>query len=463
MSKNDDTDIPYEDEVQKARKKKSPKKAEQVDTRHEITSRLLELNKTYAIVQRGSQVLVMREGYNVDGEPTLSYMSTRDFGVRIAHNRVWDAEAEKYVGIAHAWLSWDGRREYDDIYFRPDVTDRKRYYNLWRGFRCAPSDIGSCDLILDHILVNICQNNEETYRWVMSWFADIFQNPGNKPGTALVLRGEMGIGKGALANHIGYLLGHHYCTVANGSQVTGRFNAHLAERIMIFIDESFWSDERSGAGVLRALITEPKQPAEMKGRDLVMIDSFLRIMVAANDAWVVPVGMGDERRFTVLDVGKAAQRNTEYFTAMAEELKNGGYEKLLHIFLNYDYEKNSPRNILLTDALLEQKLYSMKDEAKWWYDCVDQGSITQGEDRWPVKQMMVDDFYKSYSTWCDTMKVKHKLSKNSLSRALKKWTPLVRIRISLGGWAYLIPELQESRQNFEEAIGHTLNWSEDNE
>lgn len=459
----DDTDIPYEDEVQTARKKKSPKKANQTDTRHEIAARLQDLNKTYAIVQRGSQVLVMREGLNVDGEPSLSYMSTKDFGVRIAHNRVWDAEAEKFVGMANAWLTWDGRREYDDIYFRPDVKDRHRYFNLWRGFKCQPSPKGSCDIILDHIKINICQNDEESYRWVMSWLADIFQNPGNKPGTALVLRGEMGIGKGAFANHIGYLLGYHYCTVANGSQVTGRFNAHLAERILIFIDESFWSDERSGAGVLRALITEPKQPAEMKGRDLVMIDSFLRIMVAANDTWAVPVGMGDERRFTVLDVGNASQRNTEYFTAMAEELRNGGYEKLLHTLLTYEYEKNAPRNILLTEALLEQKLHSMKDEVKWWHDCLGQGSIMHGEDRWPAAQIMVDDFYRSYSSWCDNMKVKHKLSKNSLSRALKKWTPLTRFRISLGGWAYLLPDLGDSRLNFEEAIGQKLNWSEENE
>ncbi len=456
---NDDTEIPYEDEVQKRRKSKSPKKAEQVELRQEINSRLEELNKAYAIVQRGSQVLVMREGINVNGEPTLSYMSTKDFGVRIAHNRVWDAENERYVGLANAWLTWEGRREYDEIYFKPDVEDRPRYYNLWRGFKCGPKPEGSCDIILDHIKSNICQNKPEQYAWVMAWLADIFQNPGRKPGTALVLRGEMGVGKGAFANHIGHLLGHHYCTVANGSQVTGRFNSHLAERILIFVDESFWSDEKYGAGILRALITEPRQPSEMKGRDLVMIDSFLRVMIAANDSWVVPVGMQDERRFTVLDVGSGVQRDIGYFTSMAEQLQNGGYEKLLHILLNHQYDKNAPRNILLTDALLDQKLYSMPDEAKWWHDCLSHGSITVGETYWPAPSLKVDDLYTSYSTWCDTMKVRHKLSKNSLSRALKKWTEIDRRKVTMDGWHYFVNDLGRSRELFEQAVGHNMDWS----
>jgi len=48
----------------------------------------------------------------------------------------------------------------------------------------------------------------------------------------------------------------------------------------------------------------------MKGKDVVMMAAAsLRMIIAANDDWVVPVGMHDERRFTVLDAGKSCQQN----------------------------------------------------------------------------------------------------------------------------------------------------------
>lgn len=461
------SEIPFDevegfDEVKQARKNKSKKKSDNADLRLELNHRMRELNETYAIVQRGSQMLVMREGFDVDGQPTLSYMSTRDFGIRIAHNRIWDAEGEKFVSVAGNWLTWSDRREYDEIYFRPDMNPRERYYNLWKGFKVVPKKgQGKFNIFIDHIQSNICQNDATAFEWVMSWLADIFQNPGKKPGTALVLRGEMGIGKGAFANHIGHLLGNHYCTVANGSQVTGRFNSHLAERIMIFVDESFWSSEKNGAGILRALITEPRQASEMKGRDLIMVDSYLRLIIAANDDWAVPVGMADERRVTVLDVGKGVQQNKEYFKEMAEQLNDGGYEALLYYFLNYKYDPIIPSRILKTHALLDQKLYSMPHEAKWWYDCLKQGSIKIGDGLWPVDSIRVDDFYAAYSDWADMVKVKNKMSKNALSRALKKWVQLEHKKIYVEGWSYLIGELASCKEQFEAAIGHFIDWGKE--
>lgn len=419
------------------------------------------INQTYAIVQRGSQVHVMREGYDSKGKREISYLSAKDFILKMAHVKVWSEHDEKFVSIAPLWMSWEGRREFDGIYFYPGDEDRPRYYNLWKGFTHTPSTNGKCDKFVAHIKDNICNKNDEAFKWVMGWLADIFQRPAHKPGTALVLRGEMGIGKGVFANHIGHLLGQHYLTVSNASQVTGRFNSHMAEKIMMFVDESFWSGEKVGAGVLRALITEPQQSSEMKGRDIVMIDSFLRLIIAANDDWVVPVGMADERRFTVLDVGKGSQRNFKYFKEIETELENGGYGALLHLFLNWQYEDNAPRNIIRTNALLDQKLHSMKDELKWWYDCLSEERIGENP-TWPNGEngILTKEFYEAYSRWFDCMKGKHKLSFNSLPRALAKYIPLHKKRSDYG-MCYQLGELEKCRTDFEKALGHTIKWGDE--
>jgi hypothetical protein len=68
------------------------------------------------------------------------------------------------------------------------------------------------------------------FNWVFGWFADIFQHPDTKCGTALVLRGPMGVGKTIVGDTFGQLLGAHYVQVADPRYVTGRFNAHLVVR-----------------------------------------------------------------------------------------------------------------------------------------------------------------------------------------------------------------------------------------
>lgn len=437
-------------------KKEKPNEADVEAFNGELEDKLREINQHYAVVQRGSHVHIMREGVDSKGHREITYLSPKDFVLLLAHNRIWSPAEEKTLALAPLWTSWKNRREYDGIYFYPGNDPRPRYYNLWKGFSHTPHNNGKCDIFLDHMRNNICGGHEESYQWVMAWLADIFQKPDNKPGTALVLRGEMGIGKGAFANHIGHLLGQHYLTVANASQVTGRFNSHMAERIMMFVDESFWSGEKVGAGVLRALITEPQQSSEMKGRDIVMIDSYLRLIIAANDEWVVPVGMKDERRFTVLDVGNAVQRNYDYFNAMKVELENGGYGTLLNTLLNWKYDKTLPKTIVQTDALLDQKLHSMKDELKWWMDCLSSGSIVNGD--WPLELegMATTEFYNCYSAWCDTMRSKKKLSTIGLPRGLTKFVTLRK-----RGKRYHIPPVDICREQFEDAIGHEMKWGDE--
>ena len=444
------------------KKKPSKKTGEQGEgVKALLDAELKRINQNYSVLQRGNNVHIMYEGYDSKGKREISYLSPKDFLVRMANVKIYDDENEKFVAVGPLWISWEGRRDYDGIYFYPGDEDRPRYYNLWKGFTHTPSTNGSCDKFIAHIKNNICNKNDDAFKWVMGWLADIFQRPAHKPGTALVLRGEMGIGKGVFANHIGHLLGQHYLTVSNASQVTGRFNSHMAEKVMMFVDESFWSGEKVGAGVLRALITEPQQSSEMKGRDIVMIDSFLRLIIAANDDWVVPVGMADERRFTVLDVGKGSQRDFKYFKEIKTELENGGYGALLHTLLAYKYEENAPRTIISTNALLDQKLHSMKDELKWWYDCLAEETIDACGD-WPNGEngIRTKDFYDAYSLWFDRMKGKNKLSANSLPRALSKYVPLVNKK-SAYGRCYYLGELSKCRADFERALGHSIKWGDE--
>lgn len=471
------------------KEKKSKKPTLSVVEKTGLNELLEVLNQEYSVILRGSQVLIMRHWIGQDGQSKLVFLSKRDFLLLQENNKLWVDDGnggKKPIKIGQAWLEWPKRSGYEEVYFEPEGPEYDKRYNLWRGFAVKPrktSDTSGFTILLDHIRTNICQSNPEHYAWVMAWLADLFQKPARKLGTALVLRGPMGIGKGAFAGHIGKLLGIHFMPITQSSQLTGKFNGHMADKVLMFVDEGWWSDERNGAGILRALITEPQVTVEMKGRDAVTITNFTRFIIAANADWVVPLGMGDERRFLMLDVGTAVQRDIPYFKAMEEELtnirinKNGkhevinrdlpkdsGYGALLHYLLNYQYDETLPRNILQTQALIENKIYSMPDELKWWHECLTREKI--GDFRLSCTEtnyIETDKFYEFYQKWCEGMRVVP-WSSNILPKKLKACIEFNRRQKSLTlsdrEWFYYLPILSVLKEKFEQYMGYRINWDE---
>lgn len=448
----------------KAKKAKAP--ALSVVEKTSLNTMLERMNDEYAVILRGSQVLIMRHWIGEDGQSKLIFLNKRDFLLLQENNKLWagDGEEKRPIKIGQAWLEWFGRKGYEEIYFEPQGKEYGKRYNLWRGFAYKPKQTGEFNLFLAHIKDNICNGDDDLYGWVMAWLADLFQQPARKLGTALVLRGPMGIGKGVFANVIGKLLGIHYMPITQSSQLTGKFNGHMADKLLMFVDEGWWSDERNGAGILRALITEGNVTIEMKGRDAVTIQNFTRFIIAANADWVVPLGMGDERRFVISDVGTAHQRDTDYFKAILAQMANGGYEALLDYLLHYDYDESLPRSIIKTGALCDNKIYSMPDEMKWWHECLIRGSVGDFSLRdTPDNDIACDDFYNHYIVWCEKMRLRP-ISFNVLPKKLRaaivNYNRTQKVVDTSGRreWYYYLQSLSDMRHYFELWIGHSFDW-----
>lgn len=432
-----------------------------------LDERLDKINGEYAVILRGGQVLIMRYWKGEDGNSQLTFLSDRHFLLLQENNIVYIEKDDGKVSplkVGKSWLEWEGRQEFEAVYFEPAGPKYQMRYNLWQGFAVEPRAEGKFDLFLAHIRDNICQGNKEQYDWVMAWLADLVQKPNRKLGTALVLRGPMGIGKGVFANHIGHLLGRHYMTITQSGQLTGKFNGHMADKLLMFVDEGWWSDERYGEGVLRGLITEHQVTIEMKGRDAVTLQNYTRFIIAANADWVVPLGMGDERRFVILDVGTANQRDTKYFKAIDAQMHNGGYNGLLAFLMAYRYDEALPRSVIKTAALAENKLYSMPDELQWWHECLIGEKIGKFKIRTePNNDIEVDKFYEHYKEWCQETN-RRILTKHILAKKLR---PVIvnlnkaRKITEMGGereYFYELQSLGDMRRYFEQYIGHPIDW-----
>ena len=427
------------------------------------------MNEKHAVVTVSGSTLVLTEVYN--GEESrweYYYSSFQDLRNRYLNQKL--PLGRRQVSVAEYWLEHAGRRQYDRVIFAPNQIVGPDCYNLWRGFAVEPQP-GGWSLFLHHLYTNICQGNKQLLLWLLAWMADAVQHPERRTGTAVVLRGGQGNGKGTFAKYFGSLFGHqHFRPISNGKHLTGNFNAHLQDCLLLFVDEAFWAGDKQGEGVLKALITEPTVMIERKGVDAVSMKNYIRVIMASNNEWVIPAGL-DERRFAVFDVGNAYQKNNAYFAAIEQEMNNGGKEALLHFLLTNDFSTYpNPFVIPQTKALIEQKIHSMRADDSWWFERLWNGAQISTSDTW-------EDWVSTSRLQADYILVtgrtgqSRKSSETELGMKLRKWVPGIRTASrtvlpeephkkgkTVAG--YQFPRLEVCRDAFAKRMGAEIEWPE---
>jgi hypothetical protein len=257
------------------------------------------------------------------------------------HNRE-KVIGKKFTTIGKWWLSLDDRqrRQYDGVTFAPGRNPPGKW-NLWTGFACEPkprpSGGGSMLPYLDHLRENVCRGNTEHYKYIIGWMATCVQRPDSPAETSIVLRGKEGTGKGVAIEQFGKLFGPHFLRVTQARHLTGNFNAHLQNVVVLYGNEAFFAGDKQHEGALKALITERTLTIEPKGINPYQVPTCLHIMLSSNEAWIIPAG-SDARRWFVLDVGDDHMQDHTYFANITRNMESGGREQLLHYLMNLKVE-----------------------------------------------------------------------------------------------------------------------------
>ncbi|AHG87557.1 hypothetical protein J421_0041 [Gemmatirosa kalamazoonensis] len=404
---------------------------------------ITEFNATHAVVLVGGEPAVLCEEAGRDGRPTVRLLSVRAFREWLRPRR---ADVDR-------WLASRDRREYPrGVVFEPDA-EIAGAFNLWRGFAVepdpAPHPEERCARFLEHLYENICQSDERLFEWVVGWLAQIVQSPRTKLGTSLFLRGKQGTGKTKVGEAMRRLLGRHYMLVSDPRYVVGRFNAHLESLLLLHADEAFFAGDPTAVGRLKDLVTGHEQVVERKGREPVVVSNYVRLLGTADSVWVVPANER-ERRFAVIDVGDAHERDFPYFAAIDRELDAGGASALLAYLLAYDLSALQLRQIPETPALIDQKVRSLAPEAAWWLDVLKRGELPASrfrDGRTCEVSRLVDDYIEH----AQRRGTPRRASEVVLGGFLSKQVPGVeRVRRTAPDgtrpWAYVFPSLAECRQ-----------------
>lgn len=428
------------------------------------------LNQNHAHVIIGSKTYVLRE--NADDEESITFMSSAAFREWYAHTLVPVGE-NKAEPLGSYWLAHPKHRQAQGFGFWPHPrTPKPGHVNMYRGFAIKqaheprPQD---CALFVAHIRRIICNSNPVLFEYVMAWLADLFQNPGGgKPGVALVLRGGRGTGKGTFTGPLLSMIGKmHAMQINNQNRLTGRFNGHLADKLLLVCDEAFWSGDKRQVGVIKGLITEATLDVERKGVDSVTVDSYLRIVLSSNERWVVPAGE-DERRFCCLDVSDEKAQDHAYFAPIHREMDAKGQAAFMQVLMAWDTSGVNLRQAPSTAALVDQKLAGLDAVGRWWHGVLLAGGYTTPGGVWTAwpDTATTEDLHRDYRASL-AGSGERACAKADFAIHLRRFCPGARRgRLTTSGgraWGYKLPALRTAREEFERVLNCPqggLDWQE---
>lgn len=425
----------------------------------QLPSAITWINSQHALVYDGAKCLVWSQVHDrVLNRWHWRQSSVSDFRAFYQAYLVQDGKRNR--SLAEVWLAHEDARRYRDVVFDPTNTVGPECLNLWRGFAVTPQE-GEWSCLREHLFEVVAGGNAEIYDYLMGWMARMVQIPQEPGGTAIVMRGTPGAGKGILVKSLGRLLGEHFVHISHMGQLTSRFNGHLADALLVFADESVWAGDKQGSGAIKAIITEPTLAIERKGREIVTVKNVSHVMMASNDSWVAPVGARD-RRFVVLDVKDARVGDHAYFDALGHEQANGGAPALLWDLLHYDLSVFRPERLPETVARRDQIIASMEPLSRWLVDRLSEASIGQSALLADGSRIERSKVYEDYLTTMTKWHISHPMNQAWFGRELHRLMPTLESRQSgVGDRSYIFPPLAQCRTIFERAVGTPLAWPTD--
>lgn len=435
------------------------------------------LNAEYAHVMIGGSSAILWESQDEKGQERVEFLSVTDFHSRLASQPLFLFEgAKKADKPSKLWMNDERRRQYDGIVFLPSKDAPENFYNIWKGFPLQPSpDVAApeahraLNMFLEHARETICGEDPELFQWLMGYFAHLFQYPGTKPLTSVVLQGNRGTGKTLFVDTIGRLLGRYYLLADNDRYLLGNFNGHLERCLLFALDEACpWAGNKTAEGRLKGIVTGEKHIIERKGLEPYEVPNLTRIVIVSNSHYVVPSG-ADERRFGCFRLRETHKQDLDFFTTMLRGLRAGGYSLLMDYFLKFDLSAVEINRIPKTVMLHEQKLASLEPIHQWWRESLIEerisclGAVTEG---WPaaISRTMLQDAVSRYYQGRGIKAIRPDIKQ--LADILRKALPSLEegrgsspVAGAIRPREFRFPSLEQCRAEWTKFIGHPEDWN----
>ena len=251
-----------------------------------------------------------------------------------------------------------------DMIFNPTTARQwdadNKEFNVWcpTEYLIDPPKQTHPPEVITKVITHVLGDDRETYNHFINWLAFIYQNR-TKSGTAWVLHGCPGTGKGVLFHQIiRPIFGNDHCQLKQIKDLADKFNGWMERCIFVNIDEANTADTppseaRMVVNALKNWITEPTISIRHMQATASNRNSYVNFLFTTNDFGILPIQDGD-RRFNVAPRQETPiSLSSDEITAIHKELQAfAGY------LAGFEVDELAARTPLEGEAKEELKLAS---------------------------------------------------------------------------------------------------------
>lgn len=276
----------------------------------------------------------------------ISYYNKRDFSDLVSTYQIEDKP------FLNKWLGDEERKSFKKLEWYPNLeTSDPQNFNTFTGFKgkiIKNVNFKKVSKFINHL--KLLTNFEEgATEYLIKYCADIFQNPENLPGVAILIKSYQGVGKDLFTDILGACLGKDLIHKdAKFENIVGTFNKNLMNKLIIQLNEVSGKDGHLAKDLLKDLITETHLNIRKMRTDTDKMRNFMRLFLFTNNLNPIDIP-ADNRRYVVFQSGK--KQDEQYYTDLFN-LKNDEefINSLYTYFMNYDLGDFKPRQMYKTEA-----------------------------------------------------------------------------------------------------------------
>tara|TARA_R100001594_G_scaffold150642_1_gene213023 strand:- start:189 stop:2423 length:2235 start_codon:yes stop_codon:yes gene_type:complete len=323
------------------------------------------------------------------------------------------------------WLSSIDRKNVDKIVFNPKGECEVDEFNTWKGFNYKNTgeyDNTKIKKWLNHIHNILADGDDDTYEYILNWFAQILQTPHKKNKVCLVLHSSaQGVGKSLILDMIGRIIGHHsYYSTSNLKHILGDFNGDAEGKLLVNLNETNWGGDKKMVGAFKEFITDETIVINRKGKESYTIKNFSNTIITTNEDWIVSID-GNDRRFNIREC-----KNEKYHKEYYDEIADTPLQDIANFLYNKDITNYDPRNFIKSE-LHEAQVIKNFNSVESFYDNLLNKEINMNgwelDDEEEIPKSEIYDLYKENLT-----KNERQVSINAFWKEFKKVCPSVIIK-----------------------------------
>lgn len=344
------------------------------------------------------------------------------------------------------WSEDPNMKEYTEMTFECDMSIVKPYqYNMFKGFTHFDNITTkkvNLEPVFDHIK-SLVDYDEDNFKYVISWLAQLVQKPHILPHTTLIFISEEGVGKDLFSKFISEVINSEYTyNTEKLDDICGKFNSLLGGKLIITLNETNPVESRERTENIKFLITAEDVRIEGKHKDPVKCKNFCRFIWFSNRLFAFPVESGSRRPVIFkasdkyLPSNYGIENNKKYFSNLAENVyKNINYQKaFLEYLKKYDISNWNPKDIKKSSLHEDLEEASMSPIVHYLTEVVKTNPKNF--------RINVSECYENFKAFISNMNLKYPISRDKFGVEMTNIYKVKKIKNSVMLYEFNIEELK---------------------